>query len=384
MTPPATATALADWLLDRPLVTTGPHAGGVRGSVCGPDHDYVYPEIAGYYLTWLSFLEATGAPQAAQADAVRAGVIGRLARELAAERGPRTRRYLRPAAEPADEWRNHALFAFDLGMVHRGLAAALPAGPGAEQSDAWAPLARTAALLDRLRDRDGSWLACLPHPGAPAPPPRWSTTAGPHLLKVAGGVLALARGTETPSLTAAATATLHRHAPGLVAGLPAMSHPALYALEGLLQAELAGHHAYRGQLEESYALLLAHVADGVLPEYARQPDSRVRSDVIAQMLRVGCVLAAQDRLDTAGRHALPLLARRLTAMVSPLGALPFEDGGTRPAEPAEPAEPAVSRASAVAGHGNTWCAMFAHQALTFHDRVARGQPLPREWIRLLV
>ncbi|MEG8280626.1 hypothetical protein [Streptomyces sp. AHA2] len=378
MTPPATATALADWLLDRPRVTTGPHCGGVRGSVSGPDHDYVYPEIAGYYLTWLSFLEATDAPQAARAGAVRTQVIDWLARELAAERGPRTRRYLTRAAEPADEWRNHALFAFDLGMVHRGLAASLPAGAGAEQRDAWAPLTRTAALLDRLRDHDGSWLACLPHPGAPAPPPRWSTTAGPHLLKVAGGVLALAHGTGTPSLTTAATATLHRHAPGLPAGLPAMSHPALYALEGLLQAETAGHHGYRGQLEECYALLAAHVAEGVLPEYTRQPDSRVRSDVIAQMLRVGSVLASQDRLDSAGRQVLPLLARRLTAMVSPLGALPFEDGGTGPAVPA------ASRASAAPGSGNTWCAMFAHQALTFHARVAGGLPLPPEWIRLLV
>ncbi|WP_405976938.1 hypothetical protein [Streptomyces sp. NBC_00158] len=363
---------LRAWLLDHPRLAEGPHAGGVMGDT--GTAAYVYPEIAGYYLTWLAFLTATDQdphPDTTPADttpadpartadaaptaAAREATVRWLTGELGRPDGPRTRCHLTATPEAAADWRNHARFTFDLGMVHRGAAAA--PGPGTA-----ALLARTADLLDAMRAPDGSWLGARPHPGAAPLPERWSTTSGPHLLKAAGGVLALAGPGHAPTVLAAARETVARHAPGLAARLPAMSHPGLYALEGLLQAEAAGHREHSGELLPGY-LRLAAQPDGVPREYAGRPDSRVRSDVVAQLLRIGCVLAGRGELDGAGRAALDRLAALLADRIGPDGALPFDDG---------------------AAYGNTWCAMFAHQALAFHARITAGRPVPDAWIRLLV
>lgn len=371
------AARLRAWLLDHPRLAEGPHAGGVVGDT-GTDA-YVYPEIAGYYLTWLAFLATTepepepksdtdtepgtgpaAGPPAGPADAARIAeardaTVRWLNGELGRPDGPRTRCHLTATPGAAADWRNHARFTFDLGMVHRGAAAAT--GPGTQ-----ALLERTAELLDGMRDADGSWTGCRPH-GAAAPlPERWSTVPGPHLLKAAGGVLALAAPGHAPTVLAAARETLARHAPGLAAELPTMSHPGLYALEGLLQAESAGHREHLDELLTGYHRLAAQPG-GVPREYADLPDSRVRSDVVAQLLRVGCVLADRGELDGAERAALDRLAALLADRVGPDGALPFEDGGA---------------------YGNTWCAMFAHQALAFHARLTAGRPIPDAWVRLLV
>ncbi|MBT2453659.1 hypothetical protein [Streptomyces sp. ISL-86] len=355
------AARLRAWLLDHPRITEGPHTGGVVGDT-GNDA-YVYPEIAGYYLTWLAFLataESAAEPAIERADAARIAdardaAVRWLNGELRRPDGPRTRCHLTTTPETAADWRNHARFTFDLGMVHRGAAAGT--GPGTA-----ALLARTAELLDGMRDADGSWLGCRPH-GSSAPlPERWSTAPGPHLLKVAGGVLALAAPDHTRTVLEAARETLARHAPELKAGLPTMSHPALYALEGLLQAEAAGYREHHEELLHGYHLLAAQPG-GVPREYVARPDSRVRSDVVAQLLRVGCVLADRGELDETERAALDRLAALLADRVGPTGALPFEDGSA---------------------HGNTWCAMFAHQALVFHARLTEGRPIPDAWVRLLV
>ncbi|MFK0293153.1 hypothetical protein ACIQU6_22110 [Streptomyces sp. NPDC090442] len=355
--------ALRRWLLDRPQITRGSHAGGVVGgrgaSAAG---EYVYPEITGYYLSWLAFV-AESEPGTDEDIARRYGAAAYwLQRELGRPGGPRTRDYLGTGTEPEVDWRNTALFAFDLGMVHRGLAATgAPDLPAVRHARADAT-----ALLDSLRDADGSWLSCLPHVNAGAPPDRWSTAPGPHLLKVAGGVLALAGPGEDSTTVRAARATLARHAPGLKGRLPAMSHPALYALEGLLQAEVAGHAEYHDELRHGYHELLDHADGGVLHEVAADPSSRVRSDVLAQALRVGSVLAGRGELD--GRHTdrLDEIARVLVSHVDPHGGTWFDRTGDAGAR------------------YNTWCAMFAHQALAFLGRVKTGRPIPENWIRLLV
>ncbi|MGW0651787.1 hypothetical protein ACWD4T_23715 [Streptomyces umbrinus] len=293
----------------------------------------------------------------------RDAVVGWLSDELNAPSGPRTRAYV-DHAKAASEWRNHALFAFDLGMVYRGAASGQASGPG--QPETLGRLrARCVRLLGTLLEDDGSWTSCRPNSPAVALPERWSTMPGPHLLKVAGGVLALGGPEDDPALADAARATLRRHAPSLDRQLPNMSHPALYALEGLLQADLAGHHAYQRELLASYRVLSGHLTAGTLGEYAARPDSRSRSDVLAQLLRAGCVLASRDALDPEQRAQLPAMAAVLARRVRPTGGMPFESGDDRAPE-------------------NTWCAMFTHQALAFHERIATGLEIPARWIRLLV
>ena len=359
------------WVLEHAQLSGGPQAGAVLGGRC-PDRDreYVYPEITGYFLSWLAFADACDPVGAQETGPRRQAAISWLLRETRRPGGPRTRGRVGSATDPTDDWRNRALFAFDLGMAYRGIRAAAPAADAAprELRELRELRDRLTRLLDSLRQPDGSWLSCLPRglgAGARAPlPERWSTRPGPHLLKAAGGVLALAPPSEDRSAVRAAEATLSRHAPELVRNLPDMSHPALYALEGLLQAELAGHTAHHDDLLAGYRQLTRHTADGVLHEVSASPTSRVRSDVLAQLVRVGCVLYGNGALDEEERGRLDMLAAALTGHVDSDGGVRFD--------------------LADASHHNVWCALFAHQALVFHRHVGAGLPVPGDWVRLLV
>src|SRR5688572_4342454 len=75
---------------------------------------YVYGEITGYYLHWLSSLPESTAEVRKAAEL---GVAW-LAKYLQGEGGPRTRIYLRDEVE---DWRNEALFFFDLAMIAGGV-----------------------------------------------------------------------------------------------------------------------------------------------------------------------------------------------------------------------------------------------------------------------
>jgi hypothetical protein len=102
-------------------VRAGAHAGGVAGcvSTCG-SAKYVYPEIAGYYLQWLTWRAQRFGKFTCTRRRRRRGTA--VACRLAFGR--------RPAADAVhlrgadNDWRNRAVFCFDLAMVLRGLAAA--------------------------------------------------------------------------------------------------------------------------------------------------------------------------------------------------------------------------------------------------------------------
>jgi hypothetical protein len=349
---PDAARRLERWLLQRPQLAEGPQSGAVVGTDDARS-PYAYPEITGYYLTWLDFLSATDPPrpEGTRPAAMRATTWLRAV--LTAER-PRTRAYLDPARD-GDDWRNSAVFAFDVGMVLRGAAAwCAPADPLRD---------RCADLLGRLRDTDGAWLSARPLPGGGSLPERWSTRPGPHLLKVAGGALAWADPAAERTVADSARATLARYAPGLKASLPTMSHPSLYAMEGLLQAEHAGHTDFQDELVQAYRTLDDGCHGGAPREYVGRPTSRLRTDVLAQTLRIGCVLAGRGLLDGHRADRLPMLADRLAALVAADGGLPFEPGDAT---------------------ANTWCAMFAHQALRYFERFRADGPVPGEWVRRLV
>src|SRR5687767_3496439 len=120
----ATDVALArlqHWLSFGPAIATdGPHAGAVAGRIAADGRpEYAYPEIAGYFLTWLAFLARTGSlrePARRLAPAIGAWH----AQWLDTDADTRVR--LRSGDE--DDWRNRAVFLFDLAMLLRGVAQA--------------------------------------------------------------------------------------------------------------------------------------------------------------------------------------------------------------------------------------------------------------------
>ncbi len=337
---PEPARRVGRWLLQGPAVLhDGPDAGAIVGWVDETGRaPFVYPEICGYHLSWLAhFLERS--PE--HHDEITACAEG-LLDWLEAHDAAHGRFITRIFDAPQDDWRNRAEFTFDLGMILRGLDAIELALP---------TLGRPAL---RLRCRNRILAAVTPEgqlgshrvlPGAKGDdlPRRWSTTPGPHLLKVAAKLLA------DPGAEEVAGATITHHVAALEGPAPLPpAHPALYAVEGLLEAGVS-----RGRDEWLVAAetLWRQVVDrelrvGGLPGPGRPPGAGARADVLAQVLRAG--RRFHDLGWNVGDAGVPLdlLEETLVAAIRPDGAVPFHY-------------------AAPAGHrqDNTWAAQFTYQAL---------------------
>jgi len=349
--PPATRTraAIAAWLVDGPArVRGGPHEGAVAGVVCTSGTvAYVYPEIAGYDLQWLAWRARAGDPAAPLAE--RAATVQRWLRVwLDDATPPRTRLHFDGVAD----WRNEAVFCFDLAMVLRGLASSAQAGLLAIDD---AVATGVAHQLGRLIGADGAFEACLANDPAAKLPERWSTRRGPFLAKAAAGILTAAAALPTlpREVLRAAEATFAASLAALDRAPHPELHPLLYACEGALAlpARRDFAHTLATVAAQLDALVALAARDGALPE-SRRADGKgcgpVRCDVAAQALRVGSLLDAHLPERTADRATLARLRSQLEAEVRPSGALPFAFGG-------EPRQ------------WNTWAAMFAEQALAFAD-----------------
>jgi hypothetical protein len=183
---------------------------------------------------------------------------------------------------------------------------------------------------------------------------RWSTRPGPHHIKAAAAILGLPPGVLGPDLVAACHATVAHWADALRMSWPCSElHPLLYGLEGLLMLASAPRERMLDLAEPIYGRLLeVQAADGSLPD-ALEGSCDVRADVLAQALRAGELLRA------AGRLGGSEWSGRLDALAAALLAHVRSDGGVL-----------FSLDQHVS---NTWCAMFAHQALTLHARA--GDPM---------
>jgi hypothetical protein len=341
--------AIGAWLLDGPArVRSGPHAGAIAGVVCTSGAvAYVYPEIAGYYLQWLAWRAREGDARGPLAE--RACALQRwLGRWLADATPPRTRLHF----DGLDDWRNQAVFCFDLAMVLRGLGSSAQAGLIAIDEHV---AAGVGGELERLIGADGAFEACLANHPAAALPDRWSTRRGPFLEKAAAGIITAAE--VIPALPRrvlqAAEATFDASVAALARAPHAELHPLLYACEGVMA--LPGHRDFARALATVAARFdaLAGLAAGgaMLPEAHTAEGGRsgpARIDVVAQALRINSLLDAHLPGRTTDRRALSRLRDTLEQEVRPSGALPFAFG-------VEPLQ------------WNTWAAMFADQALGLAD-----------------
>ncbi len=345
---------LAHWLLRGPAqLADGPHAGAVLGSVAVHDSAmYGYPEITGYWLQWLAWRSrragsvATFAPHAAAAQRW-------LGVWLASGSPLPMRLHL---DRDVDDWRNRTEFCFDLAMVLRGLGAAVEAGllvPAPRVSSG------VAAALERLIAADGMFDAC----GAAAPgrtlPVRWSTQRGGFLAKAAAGVIAAGHlPGVSPSLVDAAEATWRASLDAALHSPHDELHPQLYAFEGILcRPQHPTTMAALPKIAAAVDALLdlqrhGGATDATLPERrsaAAMDDQPARVDVLAQALRIACLLQQWMPAWVPDRAALKQIRELLAARVRTDGSLPF----------------ALNEAVPVS---NVWATMFADQALALASR----------------
>ena len=299
----------------------------LREDLTGPGHDlhwprgvvgafdqrqqvlYGYPEIAGYWLRWASARSDVG-------DRSGNSVLTWLIRQYAQNQGWPTR----VAAHRGDVSAEYAdaSYLFDHVMLWDGLQRW---GRARHSADAIG-LAQLAWECAQTFVVDGQVLAAR---GVASQ--RWSALGGPFLLKVCAriqgrdGALNEACSNATPAWMAAALDQPHREA-----------HPQLYAIEGLHELGLVV------EARQAFAELLR--AHGGVARVREQIDGGPRrSDVLAQLLRLACVLGQADKADPEWSA----LAAELAARVDARGRLLFAESanGTRP----------------------SWAALFCEQAL---------------------
>ncbi len=332
----AAAVRLRHWLLHGPAqLSDGRHCGGVAGGISAGAPVYVYAEITGYFLHWLADLTHVESREIVSERARRA--IDWTTRQFAAGRVPPTRAYLDAAQT---DWRNDAVFFFDLAMLLRGLTAVTEAGIEALSRLLVDPLV---AQLGQFVENDTLRAARSLHADAVLPQ-RWSTLGGPFLVKASSRV-ALADGLcELPPSLLRACAHESTRWSSVAARIPLdMLHPTLYFAEGLLLADPERAVAIATLLTRCLAL---QNADGSLPE-SESGSTLKRSDIIAQALRVGLLLRQRDIVGSPADRSLDRLAAALIGRVARDGSIVFDPAAPTP-------EP------------NVWCAMFAEQALRWY------------------
>ncbi len=321
--------------------------GKIHGAVAGTvradgSAKYIYGEITGYYLHWLASFPA--APDVLLAPAQAAA--NRMQNYLHPTDMPLTRTYLQASEE---DWRNEALFAFDLAMIAGGLARA-----NHRKLIMLSPQLLTD--LQRWLSRfvgEGGLKVCVPRSPASQLPQRWSTQGGSFTAKTASRILMLHKQTSLDAnLVQACQQELQlRVSQAGQHGLD-MIHPTLYSLEGCMTSAQADFDLLAHWFDQIIAL---QADDGSLPESLQTPDVR-RTDIIAQALRVAVFLEYSLAQPGRYRAACDRFAQALLQRIRADGSMGFCTDNKPEA--------------------NTWCAMFSEQALRLYAAYSTEQPLP--------
>lgn len=354
------------WLLQSGVqIDKGAERGGVAGWLDeGGRPEFVYLEIAGYYLTAMAWLSSGAASSADYAVAARQSAH-RAADWIAnyiSSQDLLTRLYL---SKQADDWRNSGVFTFDLAMAARGLGATI-ANPTVGTEEHREALNKLCTMLDNISFSAEVMASHESVPGtATAMPDRWSTRPGPHHLKAAAAVLGLPAGAASKALNDVARRTWEHWAAALMADAwPCQElHPLLYGMEGMLIREGRSRGMRLADAERLFMRLMElQRPDGTLTETVS--GGIVRSDVLAQALRAGLLLRGRQYLvGSRWTEQLDRLADALLDFVQPDGGVLF------------------ARNQSIS---NTWCAMFAHQALYLYSRRESRDPAPATAFELLV
>jgi hypothetical protein len=323
----------------------GPHHGAIAGWLGRNNRpEVLYPEIAGYFLTWVRFLDELASARQAVADEKARQAAKWLLVRFETESTLPTRYWLQPTGA---DWRNNALFSFDLAMIYRGLRCVENL---LDEQLRHQLLGYLIPHLLRFCPLNGTLVPCLPRDQYSVPQ-RWSTQPGPHQLKTAAALLFSSN--DVPSEIESAAINTYERWVSSAAGEDGIDNPhaMLYAIEGLILFGIHGREEAWELASNRYQQLLRRLRSS-------------RCDVVAQALRAGCILHSRDLLtDQFCNRVLPNLANALLAFMGPDGELFY----TR-----------------TKSHRNVWGALFAHQALLFYHKWRGRNGLPAVWSRFLI
>jgi|GEM_PF-3791077 len=324
---------LDNWLLDPKVFSGGVVAGSLDESHC---LIYTYPEISGYYLSYLSYLK--------QNDRVTADLDTHIKNLICYQtqlwgniHPPATRHYSNKNQTSLD-WRNRGLFIFDIAMLLRGIADAAEYKNESENL-AQQILTYLNLYFDAEKLAPVHWYTEYPSEARS----RWSTSSGAYQLKVIAALKRFAQVWNNNSI-------LERIAPIQTALVSEFNranfalhntHSTAYALEGALL--LGSQAGIDWTLGKKVILNLVSAIDNASVD---QIEYR-RSDAIAQLLRLSCCEPFANA--SLADHLYDLLCSTLNSD----GSLEF------------------TLAPCNVRYKNTWPVLFARQALDFYQYLQR-------------
>jgi hypothetical protein len=331
----ATSNRLAGWLFSDTVVRREPPHDGAVISWLDADGtcNSLYPEIAGYHLQFCSLHGHARKPQS---------YVARIANwldRIAPEGNPPT---VILSRDQNSDWRNSALFSFDLCIILRGLRSAeakfpneIPAGLS------------TRYLSSILRMKNAGQLA--PHiiRGAEPIPEKWSTTTGIYQVKAAGALASLQ--SDRMWALACDTAEARWYDFEVTRGVVYDPHPLLYFVEGwLIFWGIFGKHIFAERARRAFATYL--------DQHMSIAPSALRGDVLAQSLRAGTILQATEVAEPRWNALSAELLLELLSRINEDGSIRFNPEG----------------------HKNAWATLFSWQALRIVDCFRAGRLRPRE------
>jgi hypothetical protein len=316
---------VAHWLKAAPIQhTQGAGHGGIAGHLDAAGRPgFIYGEVIGYWLRWASLY----APN----PALMTAAVGYIARQWSGTSPAPTR------AGASEDWRNGAVFSFDLAMILRGVA---DAAPVVGEVCCAKVAARLVPWLERMIGPDGTLLSHLAL-GTAELPDRWSTRCGPYQAKTASAILQVPDHWLSSALAASARRTLATWK-GKSAAHREL-HARFYAIEGMMN----GADSF-----EPAGILASMRGEGRFPEEIGNPNSELRADIQAQALRLLCLMP------DVPKSVLDKVSAGLCRHIRGDGSVSFRVG-----------EP----------DANVWCAQFTHQALDWlcYRRGDAGASPPR-------
>jgi hypothetical protein len=343
--------AIQSWLLGpEAQFVDGMHCGGVVGWF--DEHgtpQFIYPEITGYYLGWLAFwaqLSGQVDEAARRANLALAWIAKYLSNgDVLPTRVPF-------GAEDFRDWRNGGSFSFDLAMLTRGVASVRNLADERSRSPVSEQLSE---LLLPFCEKKSTLQAFRPHvPDATYARSHWSCTQGSYQAKAAAAILSSNTVSPIPAQLHHTASFVYKHWRDH-SGIPDPdgTHAAFYHLEGLALASANGWDPQAPSLIDNFFGQIIGMAE-----------TSERSDVLAQALRMGCILF-DSRPNSDLIEKLRHLAERLEQFLAADGGMLFSK-------------------SPHFRHKNVWSSIFAHQALCFYAVVASGRSLGNRCLRLLI
>lgn len=327
-----------DWLTGSAVFADGAIAGCIDSAGLAL---YTYPEISGYYLSYLAYrFNADGFTEQLAEKAKKILTYQKLMWSESAP--PATRLYLHPGADAQSDWRNQGLFSFDVAMLARGITDI------SQYVDAglWSHRLlchHIDAFWDSDRLTPVRWFAGRPA----AAPDRWSTRVGAYQLKVLAALQRAAEvwndsGLQKRIITVQSELTQRFNEGDFATHNP---HSIAYAIEG---AVLLGGDGFDWGVADKWLQSFVHAMDSG----AQSDIDYRRADVIAQLLRLSC---CEPFFTFSRANKLYCL---LISVLNKDGSFQFALGPSG------------------ATYKNTWTAMFARQALDYYrDICFTGRPL---------